>query len=75
MFPVREADFFAWKNGFLSHIGHKTAADIGNNGETYNGVFLPFFLYRLTCGAYLLSGVGMVITLTPHIPEVVCGYA
>ena len=47
MFPVSEANFVLRekKTGFLSHIGHKTAAAIDDNGDPENGVFLLFFLF------------------------------
>ena len=72
--PVRKAIFKAWKTGFFSHSGHKIAAEIGNTGKPKNGVFLPFFLSRLTCGACWLSGGGMRIALAPCLSGGVCGY-
>ena len=75
MFSVSEANFFALKKGFLSHSGNKIAASIYDTGEPNNGVFLPLFLYIITCGACLFSDVGMCISLATLLLEGVCGNA
>ena len=73
--PCEQGYFFSKKKtGVLINSGHKTAAAIDKSEKSNDGVFLPLFLYWLTCGDCWLSGGGLPSALAPRLSGGVCDF-
>ena len=70
--PYERGCFLRENTGFLINSYHKKEAAIDEYDGSNDGVFLPFFLSWLSCGACWLSGGGLPFALAPHFSGGVC---